>query len=525
MRKRCLRTVAICCGSIILFLSLGLHAMTQEEIATTTSEDASVRETIVIDPESSAPEPTTELIVFLHPFADPQIFGLTTGLRPVYALRSDANAYVFAAASKEAAEAILPALENHASVRAAYANPRLHKVTFTFTPDDPYYALHGGGTGHSGQWHLSNAMTPGLDSAVEGAWNRDITGQGVIVGVVDDSFETTHPDLAPNYLAAYSWDFGQNDAVPDPVNTTDRHGVSVAGVIAARGGNGIGVTGAAPYANLAGLRIDFPNQRRAMFVDATRYFSVGATNFIKIKNHSYGYRSPYILDTAESAAASESAAAGTIHCFAAGNSRGAIAQDTNKMDMSNNPDIISVAALGSNGKYASYSSFGACVFVTAPSSSSGYFGITTTDRTGTLGYNGFSDPDYTSGFGGTSSATPLVAGVLALVKEVQPALNVRFAKHLLARNSDVVDSDDTTASSDGGWRTNAAGLKFNQNYGFGKINADRLTQAAALYTGVTALATENTGTVTVATALPDNNMDGVSRTFSIGSTLPVGRYR
>jgi len=47
--------------------------------------------------------------------------------------------------------------------------------------------------------------------------------------------------------------------------------------------------------------------------------------------------------------------------------------------------------------------------------------------------------------GGTSSATPLAAGIVALAKQVQPALNVRFAKHLLVRSSALVDPNDPTA--------------------------------------------------------------------------------
>jgi subtilisin-like proprotein convertase family protein len=292
----------------------------------------------------------------------------------------------------------------------------------------------------------------------------------------------------------------------------------VAGVAAARGGNGIGVTGAAPYAGLAGLRIDFPNQTTAMFVDATKYHSDGANTSIKVKNHSYGIPAPYIASTAQRDALAISASAGTIHVFAAGNE----GSDANTKMLQNSPDAISVAALGSDGIFAGYSNFGACVFVTAPSSG-GPFAITTTDRTGSFGYNGFpaGHDAYTNAFGGTSSASPLVAGVIALGKQVQPGLNTRFAKHLLARTSRVVDPNDTTIWSDGGWKTNAVGLKFNQNYGFGLIDADAFTQLAAQSTGVTPLVTEATGTVNVNAAIPDNDTTGVSRTFTISGTTPL----
>ncbi len=489
---------------------------------------------------------TAELLVFLAPGTDAKTFAQKHGLTVRYGLRSDPDAYVFVAGGTQAAKAALVTTEEDNRVVAAYANERTRYVKCAFTPNDPYFHRNTPASGWPGQWHLINEHVSGRDARVQGAWNRDITGSGVTIGIVDDSFQTTHPDLAPNYVAADSWDFGQGDSNPNPVHSDDEHGISVAGVAAARGGNGIGVTGAAPYAGLAGLRIDFVDQTTAMFVDATQYHSYGANRNIKIKNHSYGISIPYVSSAAEVAALQNSAGAGTIHCFAAGNERDyhqyyidvdgsggftsdvdyAVDGDANKKHTQNGPNVICVAAFGSNGTFSSYSNWGACVFVAVPSNTSGGFGITTTDRVSEAsGYNGgddsFPDPDYTSIFGGTSSATPLAAGVMALVKQVQPNADVRFAKHLLVRTSTLVDSSDVSAFSDGGWKTNGAGFKFNQNYGFGLINADALTQQAALYSGVTALTTQATGTVSVSAAIPDNNTTGVSRTFSLSATQPL----
>lgn len=473
------------------------------------------------------PEDTSELLIFLQPGTDAAGFAREHGLTVKEALKSDPNAYVFVASSINAA---VTTFENNtmaadARVRFAGVNRRTaHKKMFV--PNDPYFHRNTPAAGWAGQWHLTNEWTSGLDIRAQGAWDRDITGNGVIIGIVDDCLQTSHPDLAPNYVAADSWDFGQGDNNPSPVNSDDQHGISVSGVAAARGGNGVGVTGVAPYAGLAGLRIDFPRQTTAMFVDATLYHSSGSNTNIKVKNHSYGLGVEYIPSAEEENALVTSANAGTIHCLAAGNERGTSAQDSNVMDLQNNPKGICVAALGSNGKYANYSNFGACIACCAPSSAAGLLGITTTDRTGSAGYNSnygdtFPDLSYTSIFGGTSSASPTVAGTMALVKQVQPALDVRFAKHLLALTCDIVDASDTTSTSDGGWRTNSAGIHFNQNYGFGLINADALTQAALNYSGVTPLATFDTGSITVSTAIPNNNPLGVTRTFNVSSTTPM----
>lgn len=474
------------------------------------------------------PQDTPEILVFLKPGTDGKAFARGRGLKFKHALKSDANAFVLSADTTELALDHVRNLRGDSDIVAVYPNQRTNFVRMAFVPNDPYFHRDTPSAGWRGQWHLINEYVTGRDARVQGAWNRNITGLGVMIGIVDDCLETTHPDLAPNYSAADSWDFGQNDAVPDPVHSTDRHGISVSGVAAARGGNGIGVTGAAPYASLAGLRLEFDPllQTTQAFVDATLYHSSGTNTTIKIKNHSYGYNTPYVSTSAEVSAIQTSAAAGTVHCVAAGNNRTAYpaAQDSNTQDLQNTPEVICVAAMNSNGTFSSYSCYGACVAVTSPSN--GAYGITTTDRTGTAGYNTgsgdtFPDNNYTSIFGGTSSATPLVAGVMALVKEVQPALDIRFAKHLLARTSTIVDAFDATTTSDGGWRTNAAGFQFNQNYGFGLINADALTQQAPLYSGVTPLTTEATNLVNVNTAIPDNNTAGVTRTFTISSTTPL----
>ncbi len=93
------------------------------------------------------------------------------------------------------------------------------KVLYSFTPNDPYY-FTGTPAGYPGQWHL-NVQSSGAvyDANVTGAWNRDITGQGVIIGIVDDGLQRLHPDLSPNYVAADSWNFGNNTADPSPINS------------------------------------------------------------------------------------------------------------------------------------------------------------------------------------------------------------------------------------------------------------------------------------------------------------------
>ena len=491
---------------------------------------------------------TSELILFLAPTADAAAVGRDFGLTPRYRLETDEPAWVFMAASPDAADRARLAASADPRVATALPNRKIRLSKHAYVPDDPYYPPNSP-SGFPGQWHLPASNVPA-------AWNRNITGAGVLIGIVDDCLEFTHPDLAGNFVAGDSLNFGSvpanNSYGPDTSKddndgSEDRHGTCVAGVAAAVGGNGIGVTGAAPRASLAVDRITFDgNLSDASLMSAVLYHASGGNTNVKIKNHSYGYGFSYVDNLAETNAVNTSTAAGTIHVYSAGNSRGggfgSYVVDSNTTMPQNSPDVITVAALGQNNVFSYYSSFGANVFVTAPSSST-VSGITTTDRVGDMGYcpffyrptdptdpgvaDPFPDHDYTSEFGGTSSAAPLVAGIMALGKQANPAMTVRLAQHCLVRSSDIVDPTDGTIAGGGNgsagsaWITNGSpqAFKYNQNYGFGRINADKFVQEVVKYSGVSALTTE-THTVNLATPtlIPDNNATGLSQTFTVPTT-------
>jgi len=414
-------------------------------------------------------------------------------------------------------------LRGHWSVEWVQVSPEHVRVQHQFAPADTYFPPNTPAAPWPGQWYLTNGGVASWDLRVDAAWLANRTGTGVVVGVVDDGLQTAHPDLSANMASAEHRDFVQADNDPNPGGANDNHGTAVAGLIAARGGNNLGITGAAPRAGLAGLRVGFPGTA-AMFSDATLYRSSGATRTITVKNHSYGPSTPFASATVESNALTTSAQAGTIHVWSAGNARGSALQDANKSMTTANPWALVVAATGSDGRFAEYSSFGANVVCAAPSFSLNQKLVLTTDRTGSAnGYNGatgdaFPDPDYTSTFTGTSASAALASGVMALLKQVKPAADVRFAKHLLALTARRIDPTDATESSDGGWKTNGAGIAFNQNYGFGLMDASALVAEAANWGGVSALATATSGTVNVNAAIPDNNATGLTRTFSLTGT-------
>ena len=123
-----------------------------------------------------------------------------------------------------------------------------------------------------------------------------------------------------------------------------------------------------------------------------------------------------------------------------------------------NPDAIAVGAsrdgsVGNEEQRSAYSQFGPDLDVVAPSSGGGQ-GITTTDRTGADGY---SATDYTPSFGGTSSATPLVAGVVANILENDPTLSATQLRQRLRDGADPIGPYPYTSDR-------------NDYYGHGRVN-------------------------------------------------------
>ncbi|MBD2186308.1 hypothetical protein H6S82_19080 [Planktothrix sp. FACHB-1355] len=124
-----------------------------------------------------------------------------------FSARSDANAIAKQLQSLEGVTFFYPLVPRQQQTRSADSketkDPR-------FIPNDPLFTQ---------QWHLKNTGqtggTPGADANVETAWNT-VKGEGAVIGIVDDGLQYTHPDLNPQYQAAYSYDFNFNDPDPSP---------------------------------------------------------------------------------------------------------------------------------------------------------------------------------------------------------------------------------------------------------------------------------------------------------------------
>lgn len=397
-------------------------------------------------------------------------------------------------------------------------------------------------------WHLNNTGQSAfsLSSGVSGKDIRlkavhqglNILGRNVRIAVSDTGTEIAHSDLAANALGAsehrnytYTNSSAWTGSNPTPTDN-EAHGTGVTGLISAVGWNGIGSRGVAPSSKFAAFRYlyapsasDNKASRLAKKID-----QLGG-NF-DIFNFSYGFsdtgfyqEDDLVLEALKSGITHGRNGKGSIYVQAAGN--GYYGEyyicdpsdpdciittfgNTNAHSDLATPYKIVVAATAAHGLAASYSTPGSSIWISAPGGEDGETepAMITTDLSGCtngysykfmgrksefdFGYHSLNKQcDYTSRFNGTSSAAPVITGVVALMLEANPNLTWREVKHILAMTADIDDFDpiyntlqhplNTVPDGyiyDELWTTNKAGVLFSNWYGFGRVNAERAVLAA-----------------------------------------------
>jgi|SRR5882672_3670674 len=437
----------------------------------------------------------------------------------------------------------------------------------------------------SQQWHIRNtgqtafADTPGVagfDLNVASAYGLGYTGFGVTVAVVDSGLEILHEDLGANVVPNGSWNF--NSSSTDPTNTaaaTGDHGTSVAGLIAAAR-NSFGGIGSAPRARLKGFNLLSSNQRAVQFIDSLGGSGANPNSAdVAIFNQSFGIETntPTLVQPFEEAQYLAGVTAlrgskGAIYLKAAGNGfltignvdctgTGLTCENANFDPANTLPYQIIVGAINASGVKASYSTAGSAIWVSAPG---GEFGLNaavnpggpanayqpamvTTDQSGcakgfaqtaanTSTFNKGGGPNtscnYTNTMNGTSSATPVLSGVIALMLEANPALSWRDVKHILASTAKQIDiGGGMTAGplagyvAEPGWLTNKAGFNYHNWYGFGLVDAAAAVNAARSYSA-------NLGTFTDTGFLPSLALNMTIPDQSAGGatgviTVPAGQ--
>jgi subtilisin family serine protease len=302
--------------------------------------------------------------------------------------------------------------------------------------------------------------TPGCDMSTDSAWTFTMGDPNVIVSIVDTGIDTLHEDLADRIIHGisintysnlpYAWD-------------DNNHGTCTSGIVAASGNNNLGIIGVAPLSRIFGVKI---------FNAAGNTSSSAIINGLIaawqrgswVSSNSWGGGSPI---AAANNAISDGVnlgrnGKGVVWCFASGNENNAAINWP-----STNPNVIAVGGISPCNQRKNPSScdlenwwgsnYGNGLSIVAPTVK-----IFATDRTGSVGYSG---GNYFSQFNGTSSATPNVSGVCALILAVDSSITWDVVRERICSTADKVGTyvyDQPGPLALGGW---------NNEMGYGRINA------------------------------------------------------
>lgn len=282
-------------------------------------------------------------------------------------------------------------------------------------PNDPSFVS---------QWHLTKVEAPA-------AWTIATGSTTIPIAIIDSGVDGAHPDFAGKLISG--WNFlGGNTNTADVLG----HGTAVAGVAAASTDNGVGVAGVGwktPVMPLVVLNAsDY-----AAYSDVAKAITYAADHGVRVINVSIvGTTASSVLQSAVNYAWDKGALV-----FAAAGNNGTSA-------LTYPAACARVIAVGSTEKTdvrSSFSNYGSWITLSAPGNY-----ILTTNRGGGYGQ-----------WYGTSFASPIAAGVAALVLSVRPAMDRDTLLNILQQNSDDLGT-----------------LGFDNSFGYGRVNAYKAVNAA-----------------------------------------------
>jgi len=328
------------------------------------------------------------------------------------------------------------------------------------TPNDLAYAK---------QWYLDTIHAPA-------AWDSQTGSKDVVVAVLDTGVDITHPDLEDNIWVnpreiannfkdddgngfvddVHGWDFvaDNNQVTPDDSGSqiATSHGTLIAGMIAATGNNGQGITGISWRASIMSVRmLDVDGTANsAIAADAVDYAVANGADIINLSFA--GLNADTVLRTAISRAYT----AGVVVVSAMGND----SQDTDMVPVypaclgdfegDNTHDwVIGVASTSQIDNPSYFSNYGRnCTDISAPGEN--IYGLQY--HNSPTGYDLF----YDGGWNGTSMASPVIAGAAALLLSAFPDLSPDQVRNSLKLGVDALRLSPDQRGKFGAGRVNLA---------------------------------------------------------------------
>lgn len=355
-------------------------------------------------------------------------------------------------------------------IKAAYFLEKCSLVTTAYADMDSildeYNVSEPNDTLFEHQWHLKNNGTilganpahkinPNAHLRVLDAWNRlgNKGSSDITIAVIDMGFDLQHPDLKDNIV--HSFDVWENAPFTKPKTFRD-HGTPCAGVALARE-NGFGTIGVAPnskFMPLSGLGFSIRDTEvmyghcmdKGADIISCSWGSIQAQHELDSEKE----------DIIRNVATKGRNGKGCIILYAAGNENQEVVNVYGR-----HPDVICVGASTSQDIHASYSNRGFEIDVVAPSNGDWPLIAPRASWDGGHWFDGNEVDHRYKHFGGTSAATPLIAGVCALMLSANPNLTAKEVKEILMLTADKIGHPTDYVNG------------HSRRYGAGRVNADK----------------------------------------------------